>query len=156
LDPVWKRLAIKAGSGGHNGGEPAYLVGKVNVAEEKVLLHRFQVTRLPTIVHIRGGEVREYEGARSVNSLHQFATQEWRKKEALTGCSSPVSFCGRVAGALVTSPKYVKHMFIEARKEFKHGDLVLVGVILGVPVFAGLLCICLLDFYVTRGKRHHE
>lgn len=152
---MWQRLAQKAG-GGHDlaGGDPVYLVGKVNVAEEKVLLHRFQVTKLPTIVHIRGGEVREYEGARSVNSLHQFATQGWKKEEALKGCASPVSFCGRVGGALVTSPKYIKHMFIETRKGFKHGDLVLVGVILGVPVFAGLMCICLLDWYVT--KRHRD
>jgi thiol-disulfide isomerase/thioredoxin len=154
MSPVWERLVPKA-------REKGYLVGKVNVQDEKVLLHRFQITKLPTVVYVSREEraVYEYRGAFTVNSMHQFASRSWRKEAPdLTGCASPVSFCGRCIGSFVTWPKKVKHGFLTTRKDFKYGDVTLIGLILGGPVLIGLCGICLLDAYVSKRSvhRHNE
>lgn len=126
---------------------------QINAMREKALVYRFQVTKLPTILHVRDGEVREYTGVRSVNSLNEFALKGWRREIPETGCDSPVSLCGRAIGSLITSPKRIKHAFFEARKDFKYGDMTLISIILGAPVCVGLTLICLLDYHVTRKSR---
>jgi len=147
----------------------AYKVGKINVQEEKVLLHRFQVTVLPTVVFVSNdgrGSVYEYKGAFSVNSMHRFAMKHHSKKidddaPWLAGCSSPVSRCGRLLGKVVTAPTWIKSTFVATRSDFKYGDVALIALILGGPVVMGLMGICLLDAYVRsslvqRQRPHHD
>jgi hypothetical protein len=128
----------------------------VDVTSEKVLLYRFQVTKLPTVVFISKdyGTMYEYGGARTVNTMHHFAVKAWQRATPLSGCSSPVSRCGRLIGALLTSPKRVQNAFISTRKDFKYGDVTLIALIVGVPVCIGICSIFLLDVWVTKRKLH--
>lgn len=152
MKPVWERLAHKA--------QGYYQVGTINVQEEKILLHRFQVTVLPTVMYVsHDGKVYEYKGALSVNSMHRFAMKQQTSTigdstPQLEGCSSPVSRCGRILGRIMTAPTWIKKTFVGLRSDFKYGDVALIALILGGPVVMGLLCICLLDAYVVHSVQH--
>ena len=157
MKPVWERLAHKA--------QGYYQVGTINVQEEKILLHRFQVTVLPTVMYVsQDGTVYEYKGALSVNSMHRFAmkqqtgTRGGDSTPRLEGCSSPVSTCGRILGRIMTAPTWIKKTFIGLRSDFEYGDVALIALILGGPVVMGLVCICLLDAYVVHSvqQRPHR
>lgn len=146
LEPIWSRVAVKSKDAG-------YMVGRIHALNNRALVYRFQVTVLPTIFHIKNGEVREYEGVKSVNSLHDFAVEGWKTvKPSLQGCASPVSLCGRIFGNAITSPQRMKESLFKARKTFKYGDVTLLAMILGAPVCAGLSVICMLDYIVTHRK----
>ena len=157
LKPVWDRLAARA--------DREYQVGDINIHLEKVLMHRFGIRQIPTILIVtREGDVYEYEGAFSVNSLHQFASKGWRKRRVeeggpgplLEGCSSPATRCGKAIGSVMTAPRWIKETFVATRRDFKHGDLALLGAIIGGPVVAGLCFICMLDSYVVRKSKRRR
>lgn len=156
MKPVWERLAQKS--------QGIYQVGTINVQEEKILLHRFQVNALPTVVYVskgKRGSVYDYKGAFSVNSMHRFAMRHHTNKVHdhvpwLEGCASPVSRCGRILGRIVTTPTWVKKTFVSMRRDFRYGDVALIALILGGPVVMGLMCICLLDMYVVHAVHHRR
>lgn len=156
LKPVWDRLAART--------DRDYQVGEINIQVEKTLLIRFGIKQIPAVLLItQEGEVYEYVGAFSVNSLHQFASKGWAKLQAeeggdgpmLKGCASPATRCGKAIGAVMTVPRWAKDKFAAKRREFKH-DFGLVGAILAVPVFVGLCLICALDAYVVRKSRRNR
>lgn len=93
-----------------------------------------------------------------MNSMNDFALDGWKRETPVTGCASPVSFCGRLIGTLLTTPKRMKAAFMETRKEFAYGDMVLVALMMAVPVSLGILLICLLDYHVTKAhsRRQHQ
>eukprot|EP00891_Asterochloris_glomerata_P009710 jgi/Astpho2/9710/Aster-x0866 len=69
LAPVWEELADEL-HGKVN-------VGKINGEENEGLMARFQVQGFPTIFHLNGetGEVRRYDGPRSVEAVSGHQTQ---------------------------------------------------------------------------------
>jgi hypothetical protein len=82
--------------------------------------------------------------------LAEFARGGWRAVGPRTGCSSPVSRCGRWVGKAVSIPSRAKAAYFHLRDRKKYGDVTLLSGILAVPVALGLLGICLLDVYYTR------
>lgn len=156
LKPVWDRLAART--------DRDYQVGEINIQVEKTLLSRFGIRQIPAVLLItQEGEVYEFTGAFSVNSLHQFASKGWIKHRAdeggdgpmLEGCASPATRCGKAIGAVMTVPRWAKDKFAAKRREFKH-DFGLVGAIIAAPVCVGLCLICALDAYVVRKSRRNR
>ena len=156
LKPVWDRLAARS--------DRDYQVGEINIQLEKVLMHRFGIRQIPTILLVsQEGDIYEFNGAFSVNSLHQFASKGWTKQRAenggggplLEGCASPATRCGKAIGAVMTIPRWAKDTFLATRREFKH-DVGLVAAIIAGPVFAGLCFICALDMYVVRKSKRNR
>ncbi len=156
LKPVWDRLAART--------DRDYQVGEINIQLEKTLLSRFGIRQIPAVLLVtQKGEVYEFSGAFSVNSLHQFASQGWTKQQAdeggdgplLEGCASPATRCGKAIGVVMTVPRWTQDKFAAKRREFKH-DFGLVGAIIAVPVLVGLVMICALDAYVVRKSKRNR
>lgn len=157
LRPVWERLAQLP--------DREYEVGEINIMAEKTLMRRFGIRQIPTILLVTPeGDVYEYSGAFSVNTLHQFASKGWTKLRVeeggegptMAGCSSPATRCGRAIGAVMTIPRWIKETFAATRRDFKHGDLALLSAIVGGPVVAGLVFICALDSYVVHKSKRRD
>lgn len=154
LRPVWDRLAQRT--------DRDYEVGEINIQVEVTLARRFNIRQIPTILLVTPeGDVYEYKGAFSVNSLHNFASKGWTKLRAeeggdgplLEGCSSPATQCGRTLGSIRTTPRWIKEKFVTARQDFQYGDLALLAAIIGGPVVIGLCFICMLDSYVVHKSK---
>lgn len=111
---------------------------------------RFGMQHYPSLFHIHGIETREYNGPRATKNLVDFARGVWRGERPRTGCSSPVSRCGRVFGEIMKLPLRLKATYVELREKKKYSDITLMSGFLAVPVVLGLLFIAALDFYYSR------
>lgn len=99
-------------------------------------------------------------GPKKKRELAAFAREAWRNTKPITGCSSPISRCGRFIGELTKIPSRLKSAYLHLRNERKYSDVSLLAGVLALPVAVGLMLICLLDAYYSRiplaGTHPHE
>lgn len=136
---------------------PDVSVGKIDGAVERGLLSRFQLRNLHAVYHINGTETRQYceghacEGPRlQTNQLLKFAREGWRTQPPRTGCTSPVSRCGKAVGSITRLPARFKSTYLHLHNDLNYSDLTLFAGLLAVPVVVGLSFICMLDAYYSR------
>lgn len=146
MEPAWRQLARELA--------PDVRVGRIDGTVERGLLTRFSVQHFPSIYHVHSGEVREYAGDRTTRQMAAFARGGWRSTAPRTGCSSPVSTCGRMVGEFTKLPAKAKRGYRYLHEERHYGVLTLFSGLLAVPVVLGLSCICLLDAYYSRKPLH--
>ncbi|KAI3436503.1 hypothetical protein D9Q98_005920 [Chlorella vulgaris] len=132
-------------------------VGRIDGSSERGLMSRFQLRGYHAVFHINGTETRQYcdghncEGQRlAQRQLLKFAREGWKAVEPRTGCSSPVSKCGRAVGQITKLPAQMKSSYAYLHNERQYSDLTLFAGILAVPVAIGLSLICMLDAYYSR------
>jgi hypothetical protein len=64
----------------------------VDITTESGLAGQFMVTHLPSIFHIHEGEVRSYEGKRTLDDLQQYIErEEWREVNPMPWWKSPTA-----------------------------------------------------------------
>ncbi|KNE61934.1 hypothetical protein AMAG_07202 [Allomyces macrogynus ATCC 38327] len=79
--------------------DPRIKVGKLSVDENGVTTTRFLISRLPTLYHIKGGEVREVVKSFDKDALLDLVREKkWEKIEPWAWWWSPMSWFGRFLG----------------------------------------------------------
>ncbi|KAJ1967554.1 hypothetical protein H4R35_006678 [Dimargaris xerosporica] len=73
-------------------------LGKVEIEHNPNLAARFMITRLPTLVYIRNGQIRVYEGPLEAVKIFEFIQSDWKDAEVWDGPFSPFSTFGTVIG----------------------------------------------------------
>lgn len=80
-------------------------VGRVDGARQRGLLSRFQLRNLHGVFHVNGTSTRLYcdghacEGTRlNTKQIVKYVRGGWQAEPPRTGCTSPVSRCGRAIG----------------------------------------------------------
>lgn len=140
LEPEWQALAGELGK--HN-----ILCGKID-PKEAALLQRFSIRHFPSIFHLQGAALREYNGPRTVKDMVAWALRGHEKLTPRTGCTSPASLCGRGIGSVLSFPARFKAKYMHLRQYYS--DMSLAAGLLAIPLSIGLFSICLLDYYFSR------
>uniref|UniRef100_A0A7S1CCP8 Thioredoxin domain-containing protein n=1 Tax=Bicosoecida sp. CB-2014 TaxID=1486930 RepID=A0A7S1CCP8_9STRA len=121
-------------------------VGKVDCTAERALAARFGITGFPTIYFLSAdGDVVQYSGQRSVESLAAFARGGWREAEALSYWSSPMGPVGRFKGFVIGSLYGARNLHTTVVERY---DLSPTVAAVGLA-FAGLVAIFLLALAVA-------
>ncbi|KAI8474133.1 MAG: thioredoxin-like protein [Monoraphidium minutum] len=143
LEPTWRALAEELKPSGVS-------VAKVDGTKNRVLLMRFAVEAYPTLYLLREGRTYVYDGARSLQSLKDFALGGYQSATPLPFHKSPVSVFGRVMGGLHSFPALAKRGYTHLREDKGFSDMTIIASLLLVPLMVGGLGICLLDAFYTR------
>ncbi|EFN58623.1 hypothetical protein CHLNCDRAFT_140844 [Chlorella variabilis] len=109
---------------------PHISIGRIDGTAERGLMSRFQL--------------------RGYHALIKFAREGWKAVQPRTGCTSPVSKCGRTVGQITKLPARMKDTYSYLHNERHYSDLTLFAGMLAVPVAIGLSFICMLDAYYSR------
>ncbi|KIZ06106.1 thioredoxin-related transmembrane protein 1 [Monoraphidium neglectum] len=153
LEPTWRQLADELKPLGVS-------VAKVDGTKNKVLLMRFGVEAYPSIYLLREGKSWQYDGARSFQSLKEFALTGFKSAQPMPFHKSPVSAFGRVMGALHSFPALAKRAYTHLREDKGFSDMTIISGLLLVPLALGGLGICILDVMYTRqphlAHQHYE
>lgn len=116
-------------------------IGKVDVTEEPILAGQFIISQLPTILHIKDGEVREFtSNDRSLEGLQNYVENgNWIKSDPIPWYSSPTSLHMRIVGYFFVFSRHAQVIEDYLRKEYNLPTWGIFVVIAGVTVLAGLL-----------------
>lgn len=86
IQPEWEKLVLPA-------KRLNVTVAKVNVLKESYLADKFAIRRIPTVLHIKDGEVRPYNGKLKAKAIHNFLkTQSWKQIKPISLWSNPSLF----------------------------------------------------------------
>lgn len=148
LEPVWRALASELKPHG-------VAVGRVDGTRNPVLRARFAVRAYPSLFLTKGAQTWQYEDARGLEQLKEFALSGYKDAPPLPYHKSPVSPVGRAVGALHALPGLARRAYAHLRHDRGFGDLTIVAGALAVPLFVGGVAICVLDAVVTR-RQHFD
>ena len=147
LAPTWSSLAKELS------GE--ITVASVNGPRHKALLKRLKVTAYPTILFLRDGTMREYDGGkRTLAALAEFSRGGYKDTSPVPWYRAPNSFVGKVTGALFRVPIEAEQMYRRIKKNQNLSDVTILFLGLSVPVAFGVFAVAVADVYVTRTARH--
>lgn len=147
LVPTWQSLAKELA------GEVA--VARVNGPKHKALLKRLRVTAYPTILYLRDGAMREYDGGkRTTAALAAFGRSGYRDASPVPWYRAPNGLAGKLTGAFFRLPANAGALYARAKKRTGASDVTLLLAGLAVPVALGVLAVAAADAYVTRAAKH--
>jgi thiol-disulfide isomerase/thioredoxin len=147
LVPTWESLAKELA------GEVA--VARVNGPKHKALLKRLRVTAYPTILYLRDGTMREYDGGkRTTAALAAFGRSGYKDAAPVPWYRAPNSLAGKLTGAFFRLPVDAEALYTRAKKRTGFSDVTVLLICLSVPVGLGVLAVAAADAYVTRAAKH--
>lgn len=86
FQPEWEKLVLPA-------KRMNVTVAKVNVLKESYLSDKFAIRRIPTVLHIKDGEVRPYSGKMKAKAIHTFLkTKSWKQIKPISLWTNPSLF----------------------------------------------------------------
>jgi hypothetical protein len=143
---VWEELAKEL--------EGEVYVVKVNGPKCRSLQHRLHVKAYPSILYLRDGEMRSYDGTgqRTVQALAAFARKGWRRTKPVPFYMAPNNWYGRSVGWVYRIPAVAREAHANLRKA-GWGDVSIIFATLAVPVAAGMFAIFAADVWVVRTTR---
>lgn len=142
---MWEELAKEL--------EGEVYVVKVNGPNCRSLQQRLNVKAYPTILYLRDGEMRSYDGAqRTVQALAAFARKGWRRTKPVPFYMAPNNWYGRSVGWVYRIPALAREAHSNLRKA-GWGDVSIIFTTLAVPVAAGMFAIFVADVWVVRTTR---
>ena len=107
LVPTWHSLAKELA------GEVA--VARVNGPKHKALLKRLRVTAYPTILYLRDGAMREYDGGkRTTAALAAFGRSGYRDASPVPWYRAPNGLAGKLTGAFFRLPANAGALYARA------------------------------------------
>lgn len=139
--PTWERFA-----GWSEGKEVR--VAQVNVQEEMGLSGQFLISQLPTICHIKDGEVRFMDFSGTYDSLVSYVENEtWKIKEPVPWWKNPLSPHFRVLGKVVDMTKFAQVAYEKLTIEYGFSNYAVFGMAIGATivlgfVFGGIMVAC--------------
>ena len=147
LVPTWHSLAKELA------GEVA--VARVNGPKHKALLKRLRVTAYPTILYLRDGAMRKYDGGkRTTAALAAFGRSGYRDASPVPWYRAPNGLAGKLTGAFFRLPANAGALYARAKKRTGASDVTVLLAGLAVPVALGVLAVAAADAYVTRAAKH--
>ncbi|KAL4440727.1 hypothetical protein ABPG77_000436 [Micractinium sp. CCAP 211/92] len=139
---------------------PDISLGRIDGAAQRGLMSRFQLRAYHGVYYLNGTETRAFCEGRDGNAcegkhishqkLIKFAREGWKAAPPRTGCSSPISRCGRAVGQLTKLPAKARQTYHFLHDERHYSELTIFAGLLAVPVVMGLSFICFLDAYYSR------
>ncbi|KAL4457489.1 hypothetical protein ABPG75_012354 [Micractinium tetrahymenae] len=140
--------------------QPDISVGRIDGTAQRGLMSRFQLRGYHGVYHLNGTETRAFCEGRDGNAcegkqisqekLVKFAREGHKAVAPRTGCSSPISRCGRAVGQFTKLPAKAKQTYHFLHDDRHFSDLTIFASLLAVPVVMGLSFICFLDAYYSR------
>ena len=147
LVPTWHSLAKELA------GEVA--VARVNGPKHKALLKRLRVTAYPTILYLRDGAMREYDGGkRTTAALAAFGRSGYRDASPVPWYRAPNGLAGKLTGAFFRLPVLAEALYAKVKAHTGAGDATVLLIGLAAPVALGVLAVAAADAYVTRAAKH--
>lgn len=145
LAPVWEQLAKEL--------EGEVYVAKINGPKCRSLQQRLHVKAYPSILYLRDGETRLYDGgARTLDHLSTYARTGWKGTKPFPFYMAPNNVFGRSVGWVYRIPSAAHEVY----KDLKKGgfsDVSIIFTALAVPVAAGMFAIFMADVWVVRTTR---
>ena len=130
-------------------------VARVNGPKHKALLKRLRVTAYPTILYLRDGTMREYDGGqRTTAALAAFGRSGYKDTSPVPWYRAPNSLAGKLTGAFFRLPAEAEALYARAKKHPGASDVTVLLIGLSVPVALGVLAVAAADAYVTRAAKH--
>ena len=130
-------------------------VARVNGPKHKALLKRLRVTAYPTILYLRDGTMREYDGGkRTTAALAAFGRGGYKDAAPVPWYRAPNSLAGKLTGAFFRLPVDAEALYTRAKKRTGFSDVTVLLICLSVPVAVGVLAVAAADAYVTRAAKH--
>jgi thioredoxin-like negative regulator of GroEL len=149
LKPVWAELA-----GALRG---AVAVARVDGPAQRALSARLSVRSYPTILLLREGTMREYDGgARNVAALRAWATSGYAASPKAPLLRTPNNALGRVLGAVFRVPSATARARDAAKAALGVGDAALAALAVAAALAATVLGIVALDCALTFSARPHQ
>jgi hypothetical protein len=113
-------------------------VARVNGPKHKALLKRLRVTAYPTILYLRDGTMREYDGGkRTTAALAAFGRSGYKDAAPVPWYRAPNSLAGKLTGAFFRLPVDAEALYTRAKKRTGFSDVTVLLICLSVPVAAG-------------------
>jgi hypothetical protein len=142
---VWEQLAKEL--------EGEVYVAKINGPKCRSLQQRLHVKAYPSILYLRDGETRLYDGgARTLDHLSTYARTGWKGTKPFPFYMAPNNVFGRSVGWVYRIPSAAHEVY----KDLKKGgfsDVSIIFTALAVPVAAGMFAIFMADVWVVRTTR---
>jgi len=116
-------------------------VGKVDGSPEKALSSRFSVRGYPVFYLIDGWTVRQYEGARSVDALVKFCTEEYINVEPIPFINSPFGPMGQLRSILMSMGSSILDIYEYLVEEKSFSPAIACISLGGIGVMGGVIMI---------------
>jgi len=116
-------------------------VGKVDGSAEKALSSRFSVRGYPVFYLIDGWTVRQYEGARSVDALVKFCTEEYINVEPIPFINSPFGPMGQLRSILMSMGSSILDIYEYLVEEKSFSPAIACISLGGIGVMGGVIMI---------------
>ena len=132
----------------------AVSVARVDGPSQRALSARLSVRGYPTILLLREGSMREYDGAtRSAAALRSWATAGYAKSPKAPMLRTPNNALGRVLGAVFRVPSATARAVAAAKAALGVGDAALAALAVVAALGATVLGIAALDCALTYSAR---
>lgn len=94
-------------------------IAKVDVVKEPFLADKFAIKRIPTVLHIKDGEVRLYNGKMKAKAIHNFLkTKSWKQIKPVSLWTNPSLFQLSVRSQLARTLLNLKQYSSVLKKDF--------------------------------------
>lgn len=126
-------------------------VGDVDVTQEALLNGKFMVTMLPTIFHFKDGQIRQYSGQRSFETLMRFIEEkEWESVDALPYYRHPSSIPMAALSYLYKFSMVIKNFteYLDDQGYASHTVyLITAAITVFIGIVLGLLMVAITDYF---------
>ncbi|KAK3264086.1 hypothetical protein CYMTET_27150 [Cymbomonas tetramitiformis] len=142
LAPAWEELALEL--------ENEVFLGKIDGPKERGLQARLGTQGYPSLFLFRDGSAWEYTGQRSMQALARFARTGYTEQDAMPFYKAPNSVMGRAIGVVTGAPAMLEDLYSHLHNDLGYSNLSILSGALALPVFLGLILICILDNFIIR------
>ena len=126
----------------------------MNGPKHKALLKRLRVTAYPTILYLRDGAMREYDGSqRTTAALAAFGRSGYKDTPPVPWYRAPNGLAGKLTGAFFRLPVLAGALYAKVKAHTGAGDATVLLIGLAAPVALGVLAVAAADAYVTRAAK---
>lgn len=136
-------------------------VAKADVTVSPALSGRFFITALPTILHVKDGEFRQYRGPRDVQTLQtMIADRKWHHMEPISTWKHPDSLQMTVVAYFFRLSHTLKEMNVYLQETYHmpnwltYALFALVTITLGAII--GLVFVCIVDYIAPPRRKTFE
>lgn len=136
-------------------------VAKADVTMSPALSGRFFITALPTILHVKNGDFRQYRGPRDANTLQKMIGDgHWHHMEPVSAWKHPnsvqmtvVAYFFRLSHTLKETNTYMQEQY-KMPMWLTYTMFALVTITLGAVI--GLMFVCIVDYIAPPRRKSFE